>query len=265
MQQDREFRDPPVVLIAIAVAAVLGGGYYYWMHNERPAQPAPAAPVAQGPAAAETPIRYPIQTPAVESAPALPSLAESDGPMQQQLTDVLDKASLERFFYLDSLVRRVVVTVDNLARPKVPQRYHAVKPAPGKFLVTGKEDKFVISAANYQRYTPYVQLAEAVDTKKLVAVYRHFYPLFQEEYRNLAHPKQYFNDRVVEVIDDLLAAPDVKQPVRLVRPKVFYEYEDLKLESLSAGQKLMLRIGSDNAARVKAKLRDIRAEITAVR
>jgi len=37
---------------------------------------------------------------------------------------------------------------------------------------------------------------------------------------------------------------------------------DPELESRSAGQKILLRIGNDNAARIKAKLREIRTELT---
>ena len=38
-----------------------------------------------------------------------------------------------------------------------------------------------------------------------------------------------------------------------------YQYADPKLESLSAGQKLLLRMGPANEAVVKAKLRELRA------
>jgi hypothetical protein len=67
---------------------------------------------------------------------------------------------------------------------------------------------------------------------------------------------------VVAAIDDLLAAPEVHDPVRLVQPSVFYKYADARLENLSAGQRLMIRIGSENAARIKAKLRGLRDALT---
>jgi phosphoribosylformylglycinamidine (FGAM) synthase PurS component len=35
------------------------------------------------------------------------------------------------------------------------------------------------------------------------------------------------------------------------------------LEALSAGQKIMVRVGADNEARLKAKLKEMRAEIVA--
>jgi hypothetical protein len=42
---------------------------------------------------------------------------------------------------------------------------------------------------------------------------------------------------------------------------VFYEYADGDLESRSAGQKLLMRMGAANERTIKAKLRELRAEI----
>ncbi|MEJ2700374.1 MAG: DUF3014 domain-containing protein, partial [Desulfuromonadales bacterium] len=64
-------------------------------------------------------------------------------------------------------------------------------------------------------------------------------------------------------IDHLLAAPEVQGPIRVVRPSVRYKFADPDLEALSAGQKILIRMGPDNAAKVKAKLREIRQELTA--
>jgi hypothetical protein len=51
-------------------------------------------------------------------------------------------------------------------------------------------------------------------------------------------------------------------PVELFRPGVMYEYADPDLEVRSAGQKILIRMGSENAARLKAKLREIRRQLT---
>ena len=42
-----------------------------------------------------------------------------------------------------------------------------------------------------------------------------------------------------------------------------YTFADPTLEALPAGQKLLLRMGPDNAAVVKAKLKELRAIVTA--
>ncbi len=52
------------------------------------------------------------------------------------------------------------------------------------------------------------------------------------------------NDRLIEVIDNLLATPDVEGPVYLTKPEAVYLFEDPELEALTAGQKVLLRMGS---------------------
>ena len=56
--------------------------------------------------------------------------------------------------------------------------------------------------------------------------------------------------------------PEPEGPIRLIQPKVRYRFEDPALQSLSAGHKIMVRIGVENARKIKAKLRDIRQRLT---
>ena len=76
------------------------------------------------------------------------------------------------------------------------------------------------------------------------------------------YPDGYFNDRLVQVIDHLLATPEVVDPIELVRPHVLYEYSDPDLEALSSGQKLLLRMGTDNGKKIKNTLRKLRGLVT---
>ena len=208
----------------------------------------------------EPEIRHPVpETPAEKP---LPDLQASDAAMKDSLAELFgDSALIERAVMKD-FVRHVVATIDNLPRHTAAPRVWPLKPAPGHFMVSGQDEHFTIAADNSKRYAVYVRLADAIDTTKLVAVYFHYYPLFQEAYRDLGYPKGYFNDRLVAVIDHLLETPELEGPVALVRPKVFYLYADPGLESRSAGQKLLMRTGLDNTRRIKAKLREIRGEIT---
>jgi hypothetical protein len=137
------------------------------------------------------------------------------------------------------------------------------KNLPGNFKVTGNEQSMTIDPADYQRYDGYVHLLQGLNSQQFATVYFHYYPLFQQAYEGLGYPNGYFNDRLVATIDDALAAPDVKGPVALTRPNVMYQYADPNLEGLSSGQKLMVRLGPDNEAIVKAKLRELRAAVAA--
>jgi hypothetical protein len=102
----------------------------------------------------------------------------------------------------------------------------------------------------------------ALDTEQAVAVYKRLYPLFQEAYEGLGYPNAYFNDRLIEVIDHLLATPQVSEPIYLVQPKALYLYANPALEALSSGSKILIRSGPENAAQIKAVLHKYRRELT---
>lgn len=247
----------------VLLVVILGGGaaaYYYWQQKMRQPMPPPMQTQAPpSPVSAEPAIRHPVET-----APAqpLPVLANSDAAMWGALAELMGKKSLTDLFYPDGMIRRIVATIDNLPRKKAPLRVMPVKPVPPSFVRMDTGNSMVIGPGNSKRYAPYVAVAQAVDAGKLAAVYVRFYPLFQQAYQELGYPKGYFNDRLVEALDNLLDAPDINEPIKLVQPKVMYEFADPALEARSAGQKIMIRMGSENAAKVKAKLRAIRHEVT---
>lgn len=246
---------------AIVVAAVAAALYFWQPGGNKTPPPAARVEAPPGPAGKAAPqIQFPV--PQAGVAPSLPTLEQSDSSMREWLASLVGRKAFEAFFHPQDILRRIVATIDNLPREKLAPRLMPVRPAAGRFALAGGEDGRVISAENSARYLPYVHLAEAVDAGKLGAFYIRHYPLFQQAYKELGYPSGYFNDRLIEVIDHLLAAPDIKGPLKLVQRKVLYEFADPALESRSAGQKILLRIGAENAARVKAKLREIRREVT---
>jgi Protein of unknown function (DUF3014) len=258
-------RKIPIWLIVLAVLIVCGAiGFYFWWRSAAP--PAVPPPTVTAPAPARPPAdalptaRYPIESPQAGQAP-LPSLQDSDATVLDGIAGVVPGEGIDRILRREDVVRHIVATVDNLPRRSVATRLLPVRPVPGPFATTGSGGSATIAAENAARYAPYVRVAEAVDAKTLAALYMRFYPLFQQAYRELGYPNGNFNDRLVDAIDDSLATPVVQGPIHVIQPKVFYEYADPELEQRSAGQKIMMRMGSDNAARVKAKLTQFRREI----
>jgi hypothetical protein len=241
-------------VVIAATALIAAGVAYYWWDTLSPPAPVPAV----APAATAAGVQHPLAP--VSGAP-LPPLADSDGALGAAVAALVHAAALPDLFYPDRLARRWVATIDNLPREQVAAEVRALRPPDGPLATRGEEAELVIAPDNSARYARYMALLAAVDAGEAAALYRRFYPLLQEAYEELGYPGQYFNDRAVAVIDHLLAAPDVTGPIRLVRPSVMYRFADPKLESLSAGQKALLRIGRENAAEVKAKLRALRAEI----
>lgn len=249
----------------LAGALLLVGGWYYWAQSGSEALPppppattsaitAPPSAVPSPPAAAPT-IRYPLP-PASMTSPA-----PGDASLLQSLRDWLGQRALALFFD-DELIVRIVKTVDHLPRRTLPADAMPLRPVAGATLTAGSGDALVISRRNAARYNSRVDIVRRLDVGRLVALYTGFYPQFQRAYENLTGSDAYFNDRLVEAIDDLLATPEPSAPLRLVRVNGALEFADPDLAARSAGQKIMLRLGTQNSAVVKAKLRELRQELT---
>lgn len=265
---------PALLAVAVLVLAIGGATLYFLGSRSAPLPPkaVPALPeTTLAPQAQPEPaIAYPMEkipAPAIADATQaqapLPALDDSDNVAKDVIGAILGDEAFIGLFVPNAIIRHIVATIDNLPRPTLAPRISPVRPAPGSMATANAARGVAIADGNAQRYAAYVKAAEAVDTQRLAGFYVRLYPLFQQAYVDLGYPNGYFNDRLINVIDHLLAAPEPKPPVYLVQPKVRYEFADPELQGISAGQKILVRVGIDNERRLKAKLREIRSALTA--
>lgn len=266
-----------------ALAALGGLGAAAWWWHRVPSPATAPAPVAAAPApspapAASMPTAAPASAPAVhyplETVDATTEAAPPPASVDDVLTNLFGRKAVQSMFQLPDFPRRFVATVDNLGRSHAPAIIWPVNPAEGRFSVKPAEGASVIDPDNGLRYTAHVLMLETVDLRQAAAAYTQLYPSFQQAYEDLGFPKKYFNDRLVEVIDQLLATPEVSGPIKVhlqpvqgplqpERPWVLYEFDDPALNALTAGQRILLRMGAVNERRVKARLAEFRRLITA--
>lgn len=274
------------IVIAGIVVLVLGLIAFYWfeVHQvdvsstaEIPVEVVPEPVVVPEPE--QQPVAPPMvvgeklttATPELDELP-LPPLTESDSYAQQKLAGVVGEAAAMQYFVDEGLVARTVASIDALGSRQVPANIQAVHgPAEGFTAVEDPNPPTVIrneegdplpqylsEPANPGRYIAYVEMLETLDAESFAALYSRNYPLFQQAWREQGYVDADFNERLEEVIDELLATPEVEEPYRLIKPEAVYLFADEELESLTAGQKILLRMGSANAARVKSSLLEIR-------
>ena len=275
-----------VFVIVLIVLAIVGGIAFYLFDKEKTAAPGAEAPVAQvtSPALQKTGPEPEPETPAFvvgqKATPGateldelpLPPLNESDEYVRENLGSVVGEAAAMQYFASDDLVTRIAATVDMLGSRQVPANIQAIQgpggsfaavedPAPPTIIQNEMGDpvpQYLSDPANTRRYVAYVEMLEAIDAERFAALYQKNYPLFQQAWRELGYTQSDFGDRLSELIDELLATPEVQEPYRLIKPEAVYVFADDELENLSAGQKILLRMGADNAARVKSKLAEFR-------
>lgn len=263
-------RINPGPLLAVAFLGV--AGVLAWKYYPRPAPApvpvaAPAAPVADEPA--PPPEQYPIADVPVlpeEATEPLPALEDSDAAAWAALAGLLE-GDLAQWLVPTHLVQRLVTTIDALPRRDITRQAYAAVPVAGELATTESGGVRYLDQANFARYDAAVATFERVDPRALVSAYVRFYPLFQQAWREVGPPDTTFNDRLVAVIDHLLAAPKVEGPIALVpaegRPR--WEFAEPRLEQASIGHKALWRMGPDHATRVKAKLAQLRELLAAQR
>ncbi|MGH8125284.1 MAG: DUF3014 domain-containing protein [Rhodanobacteraceae bacterium] len=252
-----------VVIIIVAAAAWWYfshvPGVDFTRHGPAPSGPAPASTAKPAP----PPIQHPISEAQTGPAPAsvpLPPLGTSDHAVAAALAAIPGAKGLGHLLVARGLIPHVVATVDALPRHEIGSSILPMRTPSGTFLTDTSKGQAVLGAKNYARYDAYMKIVQDVDARTLVTWYVHWYPLFQQAYRQLGYPHGYFNDRLLAAIDDMLAAPNARPPVALVKTdNGNYKFADPTWEALSVGQKLMIRIGPDHERALKAKLRSIRA------
>ena len=266
MRETESASKMPWIVAGAGVVAAIGAAWYL-QTKPKPLPPTPA-PVITQPAAPALPAapQYPVapleQALADQPQDPLPDLFASDAFVLDALNTLLARPELAQWLVSEHLIARFVAFVDSLPNRKASINLWPLKPASGKFFAQNNDAAVVIGAANDARYDAHVQAFTGMDTQAAVALYTRLYPLLQQAYRELGYSDAYFNDRMIVVIDHLLAAPEPTPPVVIVLIDKGYAFADEALEAASSGEKFMMRIGPAHESAVKTKLRELRAALT---
>ncbi len=225
----------------------------------RPPAPVPdvgeAASAVEVVPAVDDRVDEPSPAPRVE-APALPPLDESDAFVRAQAIPVCLPLA---WAVADNLVRRAAVVIENANRGELPPKRGGLLPPLGAFPVRQEGERLLMDESGYPRFDPYLDQLEAIDPQRLADCIRWLGPLLGQALSELGHsdgPQA----AIAAAMDRILAVPALPEgaAIELVQPKVLYRYADASLESLGGLQKQVLRMGPENARRLKAYVNRLR-------
>ncbi len=246
----------PVYLIGsigLAIALILALDHFFPLAEppaetvlERavPQDPAPifqeVAPPAKPPSQVTEPLSPPIE---------LPSLNESDEFVREQLVDF---ALPGKWLTLDELVRRASVVLENTARGVLPRNQLEWLAPQGAFAVRREGNQYWVDPAGYARYDTMVGRITRVTPERWAQLFHTLEPLLDLALRELGGDTQSSSELLKLALQQVEQTPVLTKPAQLIRPKVTYLYVDTQLESMSALQKQLLRMGPKNVADLKA-------------
>ena len=245
--------------IPVAVLGLVLIGLYFAFRSGGPADPkTPAA----------TPAPAPVATvPAVPTpAPArieLPPLNTSDVIVRGWIVALSANRDFARWLIPDQLIRKFVAAVDNIAQDEDPIENIRHLAPPTRFQAMGPRSALVADPKSYRRFDAFASVAASIDATAAARLYLNLGPLFDNAYAELGHPKGEFHQTLVRALGHLLATPVSPRRFDLVRQKVSFAFADPQLEALAPAQKMMIRMGPDNRAKVQAKLEEFRAALEA--
>lgn len=223
---------------------------------------------------AELPLASPVEI--------LPPLDQSDSMVLDGIKGLVAEDSLLGWIPESELVRKFVAVVDNISLGLIPRQLLGGFTPVGSFSVrrlseqeAGVEDVdgvegvegvekaivYELDRASYQRFDESAQMIDSVDARGAAEFYMRIKPMVETAFEELGYQDKKFDDVMFRAIEILTAAPVIERPIYLLRPKIYYEFQDASLENLNAAQKQMIRMGPDNTRRIQQKLEAFRAEL----
>lgn len=274
---DRKGRPPAHLGLIAAVVLLVVIGIGYWWSRPDPTPPEPAeTPAPEAPAPAALPPAPDIpqrERPAAEAsdeateagseAPDIPVLLTEEEAEQALLSELsaidLDPAVRERFADEEPLAAGASV-VDALGRGFLARKFIDVE-IEEDFAVRREGGAVYMDSAGYRRFDDVAGALAAVDAERLADSFHTVRPLFERAYEELGLDPADFDNAVIRALDQVLATPELEEPVRLERKSVHYTYADPALEGLTDLQKQLLRMGPENVRLLKERARELRAAL----
>lgn len=256
------------IVLAAGTLVIFAGVMFFLSSEPEPSERAVALP---SPPAATIPAPEPVSSvpepepvpvePEPDAAPAieLPSLNDSDEFVREQVEVLSRDGSLGWLLATDELLRKFTVMLENAASGEVPRDPVAFLAPREAFSVVVRDGRTYVNPASYERFDRVASVFAEVDANQALAFVRLVEPLLASAYAEIGLRDVDVEVRLRDAVDLLLATPAVPLSVELRQPSVMYQYADSSLEALAPTQKLLLRMGPENGAMVRAKLVEMRA------
>ena len=254
VEEPRDIRPRSSKTLVMGVAAglvlALVLGYMYLRVPSRQPTPAAGTPSAQPKAAPNGRAEAGEQL-------SLPPLDETDALVRQLIARLSSNPTVAAWLTTDGLLVNFAQVTRQISNGEGPtQELGAIGPVPTFRVRTSRDDLFV-DPSSYRRYDRYAQAVSSIDARGAARLYATTKPRILEAYRRMGEPTAEFDPVLERAIVELLSVPAVQGDIKLAPHGIVYAFVDPRLESMSAAQKNLLRMGPENVQAVQGKLREI--------
>jgi DUF3014 family protein len=238
------------IVVAILIAAAGAAAYIAlaWRPRPAPTQAAASAPTGAAPAPSLGGAGEPI---------TIPPLDASDTVVRTLVQALSESPAVMTWLPTNGLIRNFTVVVANIADGATPATHLKVLRPSSTFRIVERDGNAYVDPRSYDRYDRIADAIASVEPAAAARLYATLKPRIEEAHRDLGSPDQSFDRTLERAIVALLDVPIVDGSARLKPEGIGYGYADQRLESLTAAQKQLLRMGPRNVGIIKARLREI--------
>lgn len=261
--------------------AVIGGLVFYWFQSEEK---------KSGPSVVSVPaIAVPAMQPDLPTTPDIPQqpepvavlagadntvlaaetsvdqieLMDGDSMLRQELAATGTDSIMSKLMSNEHPINVSAAFIDGLGRGVILKKLLPGDPPKQAFSVVEEDEVIYISPSSYQRYDSYTDILTALDSKRLVSSFHALRPMYEQAFQYLGLDPGDFDNTIIRALDQVLATPEIIEPIALQPKSVVYVFADPALENLPAVQKQLLRMGPDNISRIKQQARALREGLLA--
>ncbi|MFB0951007.1 MAG: DUF3014 domain-containing protein [Halioglobus sp.] len=261
--------------------AVIGGLVFYWFQSEEK---------KSGPSVVSVPaMAVPAMQPDLPTTPDIPQqpepvavlagadntvlaaetsadqieLMDGDSMLRQELAATGTDSIMSKLMSNEHPINVSAAFIDGLGRGVILKKLLPGDPPKQAFSVVEEDEVIYISPSSYQRYDSYTDTLTALDSRRLVSTFHALRPMYEQAFQYLGLDPGDFDNTIIRALDQVLATPEIIEPIALQPKSVVYVFADPALENLPAVQKQLLRMGPDNISRIKQQARALREGLLA--
>lgn len=241
------------IILLIVIVAV----YYFFIRDTGEQQPS-VTPIMED-------VAKEVEPEGIEDAPdetenlIQADIDESDNLVRDLAKSLTSHPKLVEWLLTDDLIRRFVAAVDNIANGQSPRKHIDFFAPEGEFEVIEREGLYIVDPKSYERYSLVADVFSSLNSHTCVNLYRRFYPVIQQAYRDLGYPDGNFHRALRSAINELLGVPIIEGDVMLEAKLLSFEMAVPELENLSPAQKHLFRMGPRNVRMIQTRLREMKS------
>lgn len=187
----------------------------------------------------------------------LPPLDATDPIVRKLVEQLSAHPTVAAWLATPRLLRNFAVVTLNVSEGRTPASHLRPLAPSAKFRPRQTGGTWSVDPRSYARYDGYADAIGALDARGTARLYATLKPRIVEAYDELGVAEADVDAILQRAIVHLLATPVVDESVPLKEKTISYAFADERLESLSAAQKQLLRMGPRNVRVIQAKLREL--------